>query len=178
MGQLIWSESWKHLTRRLAIHFKHTIIKTTTQPELMPISFAVTQAPLVTALKMSAACAGFEALSAWFTHTHAPVMCISTLLPLRVRLKASLWMYWSRPADIRWSSLGYQERKGHCRPSGPVWDTWLIHQWIIRHGSATEKEKIYWPKLVDGLVSGVMYGRYGIRVGRVKKSIQSSIKGP
>lgn len=64
---------------------------------------------------------------------------------------------------------GYQGEKGHYRPSAAVWDTQLIHQRIIKHGSANgEKEKIYWPKLVDGLASGVMYGRCGIRVGRGK----------
>ena len=64
---------------------------------------------------------------------------------------------------------GYQTQKGHYRPSAAVWDTQLIHQCIITHGSANgEKEKIYWPKLVDGLASGVMYGRCGIRVGRGK----------
>lgn len=49
----------------------------------------------------------------------------------------------------RWAST----EKGHYRPSAPVWDTRLIRQCIIKRAllASGENEKIYWPKLVDGL---------------------------
>lgn len=70
---------------------------------------------------------------------------------------------------------GYQERKGHYRPSAPVWDTWLIHQCIIKHGSARSpcqhNDQIYWSKWVDGPGSGIMCRCYGVGGGRKKINV-------